>query len=459
MLLNLLVTLLLLFIHFFLLIKKFFSWLVVKIIYRPLRAVARFLFYKIVVRLYGSYFFLVKKFGWQRAKNNPVFLLIKQKFVHVLVVVMTVLLLFINLSAKTKAEDLTAVPTRTILADLIKNEFDALAQEEDAGQLIVETFDQEQTISAIQQSYLDNLSAFRPQAVANMNSQEEENNMKTIQNGASIVKPDIATTKISKRARTEIITYTIKDGDTISTIAQEFDLNVSTILWENNLTVYSIIRPGDTLRVLPSDGINHKIARGETLASIAKNYGIDQAKILEANKIPDGTKLAIGSQIFIPDGKKLYSQAAQSAQAKSNRYTGISALINLFKEEPAETSVFGNKMHWPTAVRRITQYFSWRHTAVDIAGATGIPIYAADAGEVEVVGWGTGYGNQIVIDHGGGKKTRYGHLSKFYVQKSDIVVKGQTIGLMGSTGWSTGPHVHFEVIINGVKYNPLNYIK
>ena len=96
---------------------------------------------------------------------------------------------------------------------------------------------------------------------------------------------------------------------------------------------------------------------------------------------------------------------------------------------------------------------------MDIAAKTGTAIYAADAGTVESVGWGTGYGNQIVINHGGGKKTRYAHLSKFYAKKGDIVSKGQTIAAMGSTGWSTGPHLHFEVIINGRKYNPLNYIR
>lgn len=116
-------------------------------------------------------------------------------------------------------------------------------------------------------------------------------------------------------------------------------------------------------------------------------------------------------------------------------------------------------MNWPAGVRKITQYFSWRHTGLDIAGPLGTPIYAADSGTVEIEGWGSGYGNQIVINHGGGKKTRYAHLSKFYVEKGEAVTKGQAIAAMGSTGWSTGSHLHFEVIINGTKYNPLNYIK
>ena len=108
---------------------------------------------------------------------------------------------------------------------------------------------------------------------------------------------------------------------------------------------------------------------------------------------------------------------------------------------------------------RITQYYSWRHHAIDIANKTGTPIYAADAGVIEVAGWGAGYGNQIVINHGGGVKSRYAHMSKFYVKNGQKVSKGEAIGGIGSTGRSTGPHVHFEYIINGVKYNPLNYLK
>lgn len=425
------------------------------VIFKPLRLLFRFIFYKIIVRMYGWYFSVAKKIGWQRAKDNPLVFLIKQKFVHVLVVFMTVLLLFINLSAKTNAEDTLVAPQRTILADLVRNELDELDQQ-DSGQLIVETFDQEQTISTIQQSYLDNLGAFRPQATTNIKGEDEEEDIKTIQDGTSLVKPDIATTKISKRPRTEIITYTIQSGDTISTIAEQFDLKVTTILWENNLTVYSVIRPGDVLKILPTDGINYTIAKGDTLTSIAKKYDVDEAKIIETNKLGDGTKLAVGGKLFIPGGRKI---STASSMPKETRYTGISAIVNLLKDQPDSTPVSGNKMNWPAGVRRITQYFSWRHTGLDIAGPIGTPIYAADSGVIEVEGWGTGYGNQIVIDHGGGKKTRYAHLSKFYVKKGERVTKGQAIAAMGSTGWSTGSHLHFEVIINSRKYNPLNYIK
>jgi murein DD-endopeptidase MepM/ murein hydrolase activator NlpD len=116
-------------------------------------------------------------------------------------------------------------------------------------------------------------------------------------------------------------------------------------------------------------------------------------------------------------------------------------------------------MAWPTQGHRITQYYSWRHHGLDIANKTGTPLYSSDAGRVQYAGWSNGYGNNVIIDHGGGKQTRYAHLSKFYCNTGDSVAKGETIGAMGNTGWSTGPHLHFEVIINGTKYNPLNYIR
>ncbi len=200
-------------------------------------------------------------------------------------------------------------------------------------------------------------------------------------------------------------------------------------------------------------GISLKIAKNDTLASIAKEYDVKAEDIAAANKLADASQLVVGQSLLIPGGEK-ETYAAYTPKT----YSGITALSSLVKPGSASPAA-GNKMNWPTVGHTITQYYSWQHLAVDIANKLGTPIYAADAGTIEFAGWSTGYGNNIVIDHGGGKKTRYAHLSKFYVKVGQTVGKGETIAAMGSTGWSTGPHVHFEVIINGVKYNPLNYIK
>jgi murein DD-endopeptidase MepM/ murein hydrolase activator NlpD len=451
--LNLGATALIYIIKFLYIIKRLITAFFVFVLYKPGRFILRLFFYQVVVRLYRRYISLMSRLGWSRRKTRLVNYLFSQKLVHIFVFILTVVLIFINLTARTRADVLNEMANKTILADLIKSEYSEYAADEE---LIVETFDKEAAVSSIERYYLDNLSSLKPQPGISMNGQEEEGGFEeipTIQGGTSMIKPEIATTQISKRPRPGIITYTVQSGDTISTIAEEFDISVSTILWENNLTAYSIIRPGDELVILPTTGLTYKVAKGDTLANIAMKYKVDETVILEANKLASAAKLQIGQKLLVPGGRKAYY-----ATAEPKAYTGFSALRD-FVQAPSAKPVAGNKMNWPTLGYQITQYFSWRHHAVDIANKIGTPVFAADAGGVEYVGWGQGYGNQIVIDHGGGKKTRYAHLSKAYVKVGERVSKGQTIAAMGSTGWSTGPHLHFEVIIDNSKYNPLNYIR
>jgi len=175
-------------------------------------------------------------------------------------------------------------------------------------------------------------------------------------------------------------------------------------------------------------GVTHSVKRGDTIASIALKYGVEQNIILEANKLGDTEKLAVGQKLIIPGGKVIYIASSQVARSVS-----AGSITDLFKPGNLK-SIVSNKLAWPTVGARITQYYSWAHHAVDIANKTGTPIYACDTGVIEVAGWGTGYGNQIVINHGGGVKSRYGHMSKFYVKKGEAVEKGEVIGLMGSTG-------------------------
>ncbi len=115
---------------------------------------------------------------------------------------------------------------------------------------------------------------------------------------------------------------------------------------------------------------------------------------------------------------------------------------------------------WPTNQKRINQYYKWRHTGLDINGTLKDATYAVDAGIVTFSGWNkSGYGNMILVDHGNGMVTRYAHHSKMYVKAGDQVTKGQTIGMVGSTGRSTGPHLHFEIYMNGKRVNPLEYYR
>jgi len=423
------------------------------IILKPVNYFFKFFFYKFLVKGYGIYLAFIKRMGWRDPANELLSFVFSQKLVHIFVFLIVLSLVFVNLSSKTRAYDLNAGAQDTILADLIKMDFSVDEADE---RLVIETFDQEADISPVQQSYLDNLGSFQPQPKVVVDGEYEDDDggeIPTIQDGSAIVKPEIASTKLTKRARKENVDYTVKPGDTISTIAEEFEISVSTILWENDLNAYSIIRPGDKLVILPQSGLTHKVLSGDSIGKIAQKYEVEEETVITSNKLAANAKLTVGDKLFIPGGKK-----AAYVASKPKTYTGFSAIKELVTT-PNAAPTAGNKMNWPTVGHRITQYYTWKHYAVDIANKTGTPIYAADSGEIEVAGWGTGYGNQILIDHGGGKKTRYGHMSKFYVKKGDKVTKGQAIGEMGSTGWSTGPHLHFEVIINGVKQNPLNYIK
>lgn len=435
----------------------------------------RIFFYKVAVKVYGSYLSLIRKLGWSNSKFNSVFsFLFDQKLVHGLVVLFTIVMVFFNLTADTKAQSQSEASGKTILSTLISSEFDS----PDSGQVIVETFDQESTISPTQQNYLDNLSSERTQPVAQMNPDANQDIFTDEQgnDGSLVATPGVIGTNRTKQDRHEVINYAVQPGDTISTIAQQFEVGVNTILWANNLSAYSVIKPGDSLKILPVSGVLHNVASGESLKSIAAKYNVAENQIASANSIGESDHLKIGQQLIVPGGKQ-----ESYAEVKQKTYSGIALLKDLISptrstndssnqdnsddaapdnSTPIVVSPSsGNKMHWPTTGYRITQYFSWRHFAIDVADHVGTPIFAADSGVIQTAGWGNGYGNQILINHGGGKQTRYAHLSKFLVGVGDVVTKGQEIGLMGSTGWSTGPHVHFEVIINGVKYNPLNYVR
>jgi len=443
------------------------------LLFLPLYNISKKIFGGVIIKLYGQFLILKTRIGVnERARFRR--LLLSSRATHATIIGLTIVILIVNLTAAGKdtlAADASA--PKPILFYLIQSEFS------EDGELIVETFDQSAIVTPEEENYLRNLGSVRVQPQAEMKAvgeaenetaeslvhggssfvkpnlaQEAENETaeSLVHGGSSFVKPNLAQTKKIKRPRTTIVFHTVQSGETISTIAQEYDVSVSTILWENNLTAYSVIRPGNSLAILPASGISYVIQRGDTLQGIAKKYDVAEEEIARFNKLADASYLKSGQKIIIPGGSKKYTAPAVTS------YSGIAALRELVTP-PAAKAVPGNKMNWPTVGYRITQYYSWRHRGIDIANKIGTAIYAADAGTVEYAGWGTGYGNQVVVDHGGGKRTRYGHASKLLVQKGEEVAKGQVIALIGSTGWSTGPHVHFEVIINNIKYNPLDFVK
>ena len=200
------------------------------------------------------------------------------------------------------------------------------------------------------------------------------------------------------------------------------------------------------MKILPVSGISHKVKKGDTLKSIANGYKADINKIIDFNKLASSQDIQVNQVVIVPEGVK-----KTVAPAQSHSLSDIFAL-------PAAVS--SSKLQWPTNSYRITQYYSWRHSGLDIGNNTGQPIYAAETGKVEASGWNSGgYGYYIIINHGGGLKTLYGHLSKILVKNGQNLSRGSVIGAIGSTGRSTGPHLHFEIRVNGIRVNPLGYIR
>ncbi len=423
---------------------------IVVLMFRPVVFIFRFLLFKILVKSYLVHFSLAKKLGWDKFKGNFLSFLVGRKTVHIFVMILTVYTVFIGLSGRGRAQTVTEGVKGTIIAEMVKSEFGDVADDE----LIEEGFNEESMNAQTQLKYLG-MAGVENKPKASLKEEEKAFTDSVISDKGDLVRPDVASTRVSQKTRTRPINYTIKPGDTISTIAQEFGISVNTILWENNLSSYSLIRPGDELTILPGTGVGHKVKSGENLSYIAKKYDITVSELMKANRLTDSSKLSIGKELFIPGGRKV-THVASKTEKKEPAYNPISTIKKIVSSQP----VSSNKMAWPTdGYKRITQYYSWRHHGLDLADNTGTLIFAADAGTVTYSGWSNGYGYRVDVDHGGGKKTRYAHLSKIYFSNGASVTKGQAIGEMGSTGWSTGPHLHFEVIINNRKYNPLNYIK
>ena len=258
-------------------------------------------------------------------------------------------------------------------------------------------------------------------------------------------------TVFSDKQRDRIIEYEIADGDTVSTIAEKFGVSEDTVRWQNNLSGDKI-KVGQTLEILPVTGIMHTVSKGDTVYSIAKKYDTSAQAIVDFpfnSFVNDETfELAIGQTIVVPDGVK--PQAVKTYTAPSWRII----------TPDAGSVVASGQFVWP-ASGRITQRFAWYHKGLDIANQAAPNILAADAGTVVVAGWpdGYGYGNRVVIDHGNGFKTLYAHLSQIYVSVGQTVSRGAALGRMGTTGRSTGIHLHFEVIQNGNYLNPLSVLQ
>jgi murein DD-endopeptidase MepM/ murein hydrolase activator NlpD len=280
-------------------------------------------------------------------------------------------------------------------------------------------------------------------------------------------------TNIPSRPRAEISMYTVEEGDTVFGIAEKFGLEPQTVLWSN----YNILlddphslKPGQELVILPVNGVYWEWLGGIPFGDWAEFYGVDPAAIIEfpGNNIDPNTvgdfanaNIKTGTWLIIPGGER--------------EFVSWSAPLGVTRENPASARVLGpgacdpvsgGAVGYGTYVYPTSKHFlsgfdyseKTNHRGIDLAGSEGEGVYAADAGVVVYSGWNNyGYGNMIMIDHGNGFQSLYAHLSDLYRGCGQSVGQGEGIGAIGSTGRSSGAHLHFELMA-GVKVNPWDYL-
>jgi murein DD-endopeptidase MepM/ murein hydrolase activator NlpD len=227
---------------------------------------------------------------------------------------------------------------------------------------------------------------------------------------------------------TQISLYTVRPGDNLSTIAEMFNVSVSTIMWANDISKASSIQPGQTLIILPVSGIKYTIKKGDTIRGIVASHKADLEEVLNYNGMSLNSTLVVGETIIIPDAELQISVPTKTVAGGSvPSYAG-------YYVRPIKIGVRTQGVHG--------------YNGVDLAAPIGTPIYASAAGRIIASvsgGWNGGYGSYIIISHGNGTQTLYAHNSKNFVALGQVVEKGEKIAAIGLTGKTTGPHVHFEI--------------
>jgi murein DD-endopeptidase MepM/ murein hydrolase activator NlpD len=257
-------------------------------------------------------------------------------------------------------------------------------------------------------------------------------------------------TDVPHRLRLEIITYTVQAGDTVQGIAITYGLEDTTIMWCNPAIedMPDFLRIDQEVVIPPIDGVCHTVNAGDTLDGIAGKYKVDAIAITGVSYnhlqvLGDGSPaLEPGIRLIVAGGQKPY----------------VPKIVTAYNGPVPEGARGTGLFQWP-ATGRITQSYWWGHRAIDIAAYSGAPIYAADGGFVSFAGWtDIGYGYLLIVDHANGYATYYAHCSGFYVTVGESVERGQLVAAMGSTGNSSGPHVHFEIRYDTTLLNPRGYL-
>jgi len=299
--------------------------------------------------------------------------------------------------------------------------------------------------------------------------------------------------------RQQVITHVVRSGDSLSCLAQRFGISMATIQWANMNQLSTdphLVYPGQKLTILPVDGVLHTAAASETLESIAEQYQVDVADIVAwgPNELAPASALTAGWKIVIPNGVPplhLWGLPTERLPSVSAPLSPLAPDVTPPSTAPDESAAlgvllsrhdpwyllswydtgycpnprpgwgWGGRLSWPTDGHAIDPDRGFRkgHPATDILASLGSPVYAAETGVVIWAGYNTwGYGNLVILDHGGSWLTFYVHLDSVYVDCGQAVSRGEVIGTVGQTGSSSFPHLHFEVRRNGFNFNPLDWL-
>lgn len=292
--------------------------------------------------------------------------------------------------------------------------------------------------------------------------------------GFSLTRMTVLHTNLPARPRGEVITYVVQPDDTIFGIAEMFNIKPQTILWGNFYTLGDnphLLSPGQELNILPIDGTYHKWSAGEGLNGVAAGYRVTPDVIINwpGNRLTEemvadlsDPKIEPGTWLVVPGGERDF--VTWSAPRINRDNPAVARVLGPgFCGTIADGAVGTGAFIWPSNEHRLSGYDyspATNHFGIDIAGRLGDPLYAADNGVVVYAGWNNwGYGNVVVIDHGYGWQTLYAHMSYIGVSCGQSVYQGGVIGSFGSTGNSSGPHLHFEMLHESYgKVNPWNFL-
>ncbi len=259
--------------------------------------------------------------------------------------------------------------------------------------------------------------------------------------GPSITVADVAVNPDTD----QISLYVVKSGDTISSIAKMFGVSTNTIRWANDLVAGQAISEGTVLTILPVSGVEHTITKSDTLKKIAAKYGADISDIASFNGITEGTVLEVGSTVIVPNGSVPAPVVEKKPEAKpaANKAKSLAVSTSTQSSLPETSGYYIRPIVGGVKSQGLHDKY-----AIDLAAPIGTPIVASAAGTVYIAdgdGYNGGYGKYVVIKHANGTQTLYAHMSRVAAEVGATVAQREVIGYVGSTGRSTGPHVHFEV--------------